>query len=211
MFFINIFSDQFNCINLLQKDNDFEYYRNRCNMLEQQIKELIKDNEQLREESKQLQDENMQLREEITHIKNTVSALAARNIRAKPDKHQNKKKKHISNHTRKSRCKPTHIDNTITVDQKECNICGTELSVPTDSYSRIVEDVLPTKAIITQYIIVRRYCKRCKKQVSGNLHTALPNERFGIRLMVLIISLKTLGLSYGKISNLLHIGVVPYV
>ncbi len=197
MFFINIFSDQFNCINLLQKDNDLEYYRNRCNMLEQQVKELIKDNEQLREE-------NMQLREEITQIKNTVSALAARNIKAKPDKHQNKKKKHISNHARKSRCKPTHIDDIITVDQKECNVCGTELSEPTDSYSRIVEDVLPAKAIITQYIIVRRYCKRCKKQVSGQVHTALPNERFGIRLMVLIISLKTLGLSYGKISNLLQ-------
>lgn len=197
MFFINIFSDQFNCINLLQKDNDLEYYRNRCNMLEQQVKELIKDNEQLRKE-------NMQLREEITQIKKTVSALATRNIRAKPDKHQNKKKKHVSNHARKSRCKPTHVDDTITVDQKECNVCGTELSVPTDSYSRIVEDILPAKAIITQYIIVRRYCKRCKKQVSGQIHTALPNERFGIRLMVLIISLKTLGLSYGKISNLLQ-------
>ena len=40
--------------------------------------------------------------------------------------------------------------------------------------------------------------------MSGQVHTALPNERFGIRLMVLIISLKTLGLSYGKISNLLQ-------
>jgi len=57
MFFINIFSDQFNCINLLQKDNDLEYYRNRCNMLEQQVKELLKNNEQLREENRQLRDE----------------------------------------------------------------------------------------------------------------------------------------------------------
>ena len=197
MFFINIFSDQFNCINLLQKDNDLEYYRNRCNTLEQQVKELIKDNGQLREK-------NMQLQEEITQIKKTVSALTARNIKAKPNKSQNKKKKHISNHARKSRRKPTHIDNTITVDQKECSICRTELSKPTHTYNRIVEDVLPAKAIITQYIIVRRYCKRCKKQMSGQVHTALPNERFGIRLMVLIISLKTLGLSYSKISQLLQ-------
>ncbi len=197
MFFINIFSDQFNCINLLQKDNDLEYYCNRCNTLEQQVKELIKEN-------KQLQEENRQLQEEITQIKKTVFALATRNIKAKPNKSQNKKKKHISNHARKSRRKPNHVDDTITVDQKECNICGTELSKPTHTYNRIVEDVLPAKAIITQYIIVRRYCKRCKKQVSGQVHTALPNERFGIRLMVLIISLKTLGLSYGKISNLLQ-------
>jgi len=182
---------------LVSKDGELEYYRNRCNMLEQQVKELIKDNEQLREE-------NRQLREEITQIKKTVSALTAKNIRAKPNKQQNKKKKHVSNHARKSRCKPTHIDDIITVDQKECNICGTELSDPTHTYSRVVEDVLPAKAVTTQYIIVRRYCKRCKKQMSGQVHTALPNERFGIRLMVLIISLKTLGLSYGKISNLLQ-------
>jgi len=168
---------------LLSKDDELEYYRNRCNILEQENKELHK---------------------EITELKTTVSALAARNIRVKPNKHKNKKKKHVSNHTRKSRRKPTHVDDTITVDQKECNICGTELSEPTHTYSRIVEDVLPAKAIITQYIIVRRYCKRCKKQMSGQVHTALPNERFGIRLMVLIISLKTLGLSYGKISNLLQ-------
>ncbi len=204
MFFINIFSDQFNCINLLQKDNDLEYYRNRCNMLEQQVKELLKDNRPLRDENKQLRNENMQLREEIIQIKKTISALAARNIKAKPDKHQDKKKKRVSNHARTSRRKPTHVDNTITVDQKECNICGTELSKPTHTYNRIVEDVLPAKAIITQYIIVRRYCKNCKRQVSGQVHTALPNERFGIRLMVLIISLKTLGLSYGKISHLLQ-------
>ena len=181
----------------MSKDDELEYYRNRCNTLEQQVKELLQDNKQLREENKQL-------REEITQIKKTVSALTARNIMVKPDRDQNKKKKHVSNHARKSRHKPTHIDDTITIDQKECNICGTELSNPTHTYSRIVEDVLPAKAIITQYIIVRRYCKRCKKQVSGQVHTALPNERFGIRLMVLIISLKTLGLSYSKISHLLQ-------
>jgi len=205
MFFINIFSDQFNCINLLQKDNDLEYYRNRCNVLEQQVKELIKDNEQLREESKQLREENMQLREEITQIKKTVSVFAARSINAKSNKPKNTTlKKNNSKHARKSRNRPEHVDYNITVDQKECNVCGAELSEPTHTYTRIVEDVIPTKVIATQYTIVRRYCKHCKKQISGNIHTALPNERFGIRLMVLIISLKTLGLSYGKISHLLQ-------
>ena len=167
----------------MSKDEELEYYRNRCDTLEQ---------------------ENKKLHQEIAELKDTVSALAVRNIKVKPDKHQDKKKKRVSNHTRTSRCKPTHVDDTITIDQKECNICGTKLSSPTDSYTRIVEDVLPAKAIATQYIIVRRYCKNCKRQVSGQVHTALPNERFGIRLMVLIISLKTLGLSYGKISHLLQ-------
>ena len=167
----------------MSKDEELEYYRNRCDTLEQENKELHK---------------------EITELKNTASALAARNINVKSNKPKNIQKKNNSKHPRKSRNRPTHIDDTITVDQKECNVCGTKLSNPTDSYTRIVEDVIPTKAIATQYTIVRRYCKHCKKQISGNIHTALPNERFGIRLMVLIISLKTLGLSYGKISHLLQ-------
>ncbi len=174
----------------MSKDEELEYYRNRCDTLEQ-------DNKELREENKELREEN-------TQIKNTVSALAARNIKVKPNKPKTIPKKNNSKHHRKSRNRPTHIDDAITVDQKECNICGTKLSKPTDSYTRIVEDVIHTKAIITQYTIVRRYCKHCKRQVSGQVHTALPNERFGIRLMVLIISLKTLGLSYGKISHLLQ-------
>ncbi len=167
----------------MSKDEELEYYRNRCDTLEQENKELHK---------------------EITELKNTASALAARNINVKSNKQKIIPKKNNSKHHRKSRNRPTYIDDTITVDQKECNICGTKLSSPTDSYTRIVEDVIPTKAIATQYTIVRRYCKHCKRQVSGQVHTALPNERFGIRLMVLIISLKTLGLSYGKISHLLQ-------
>lgn len=167
----------------MSKDEELEYYHNRCDTLEQ---------------------ENKKLHKEIAELKDTASALAARNIKAKPNKPKTTQKKNSSKHHRKSRNRPEHIDDTITVDQKECNVCGTKLSNPTDSYTRIVEDVIPTKAIATQYTIIRRYCKNCKKQISGNIHTALPNERFGIRLMVLIISLKTIGLSYGKISHLLQ-------
>lgn len=162
---------------------ELEYYHNRCDSLEK---------------------ENKQLREEIAELKQTVSALVARNIKVKPNKHKIISKKNISKHSRKSRNRPTHIDCTVIVDQKQCNTCGTKLSHPTDSYTRIIEDVIPAKTIATKYTIIRRYCINCKKQVSGNIHTALPNERFGIRLMVLIISLKTLGLSYGKISHLLQ-------
>jgi len=144
-------------------------YNDRCDILEQQNKELLTENRQLR-------DENRQLCKENTQIKKTVSTLAARNINAKSNKPKNTTlKKNNSKHPRKSRNRSTHIDDTITVDQKECNVCGTKLSNPTDSYTRIVEDVIPTKAITT-YTIIRRYCKNCKKQISGNIHTALPNE-----------------------------------
>lgn len=183
----------------LQRDDDLEYFRNRCNTLEQENIALCKRLEKL-------ECENTQLREEVMSIKETVSALVARNISAKPDKRHNNtpKKDSHSKHARKSRNRPAHIDSTITVDSKICANCGsTHLSEPTDTYERTVEDIIPARIIVTRYIITRRYCRNCKSQTSGVVHDALPNERFGLRLTVLMVSLKLSGLSYQKISYLL--------
>jgi hypothetical protein len=81
---------------------------------------------------------------------------------------------------------------------------------PTDECTRVVEDVVPARLVVTEYVIKGRYCKRCGRQVSP----AIPNvvddggsnhERFGLRLMLLIVSLKLLGLSYAKIDSLFEL------
>lgn len=189
----------------MSEDKDLEYYRNRCNVLEQLVNRL--------------EEKNSLLEAEMAALKETVSALVARNINAKPDKktHNNstakKKRSSQSSHARKSRTKPASPDRTVTVDQKRCNICGSpHLSEkPTDTYQRIVEDIIPARIITTRYVITRRYCRNCRRQVSGAIPDALPNERFGLRLMVLVVSLKMLGLSYQKISHLLHMIFGLYV
>jgi len=204
---INILSDPYAIKRLLSQDSDLEYFRNRCSILEQENTALGKRLEKLEQENILLREENRQLREEIVAIKETVSALVARNINARPDRHHNNvtKKDSQSKHARKSRSRPTHIDSTIPVDQKVCSRCGsTHLSEPTDTYTRLVEDIIPARIIVTKYIITRRYCRNCKRQVSGAVYDALSNERFGLRLMLLIVSLKLLGLSYQKISCLLE-------
>jgi len=204
LFLTNTLSDHYTARYSLS-ENDMEYYRNRCSILERENTALCKRLEKLEQENHQLGEENRHLREEIAAIRDTVSALIARNINAKPDKrHSNTiRKDSQSNHSRKSRNKPTRVDSTITVDQKTCSRCGTHLSEPTDTYERIVEDIVPARIIVTKYVITRRYCRNCKRQVSGATYNALPNERFGLRLMVLTVSLKLLGLSYQKISCLL--------
>ena len=189
------------------QNDSLEYFQNRCSILEQENTALCKRLEKLEQENNQIKEENNQLREEIAAIKETVSALVARNINARPDRHHNVTKKDSkSNHARKSRSRPTYIDSTVTVDNKVCSRCGsTHMSEPTDTYTRIVEDIIPARIIVTRYIITRRYCRNCRRQVSGAVYDALPNERFGLRLMLLIVSLKLLGLSYQKISGLLEI------
>ncbi len=79
---------------------------------------------------------------------------------------------------------------------------------PTDAYTRVIEDIVPARVVVTKYVVRRRYCCKCGKQVSPEIPNAVSggsNERFGLRLMLLIASLKLLGLSYEKIGSLLKL------
>lgn len=172
--------------------NELEYYRNRCSILEKENAELRK--------------ENKQLREELESLKVTVHAVTARSVDAKSNtkKRRHRKSGRKKGHKGKSRRKPEHIDARVEIDQNRCSECrSASLSAePTDSYTHTVEDIVPARVVVTEYTMVRRYCRRCKRQVSPKIPYVLPNERFGLRLMLLIVSLKTLGLSYGKMTGL---------
>lgn len=151
--------------------------------------------------------ENKQLKQELASLKVTVSAVVARSINAKSDTKRRKKHKKAGRkkgHEGRSRKEPEHIDARVEIDQaSSCPECDSNtLSEPTDSYTRVVEDIVPVRLVVTEYTIVRRYCRNCKKQVSPTIPYVLPKEHFGLRLMLLIVSLKLLGLSYEKITGL---------
>jgi len=62
--------------------------------------------------------------------------------------------------------------------------------------------------VVTEYVVKRRYCCGCGKQVSPPIPNVIEggsNERFGLRLMLLVVSLKMLGMSYEKIGSLLEL------
>jgi hypothetical protein len=181
--------------------------------LEEEKKQLEEENRDLKSEKKNLKEENLRLKAEnkelkqgLSSLKVTVRAVTARSINAKPSRRKRRYKKagRKKGHRGKSRKKPEHIDAIVEIDQSVCSECGgNELSEkPTDSYERTVEDIIPVKVVVTKYTVVRRYCRSCKKQVSPIIPYVLPKEHFGLRLMLLIVSLKLLGLSYEKISGL---------
>jgi transposase len=69
-----------------------------------------------------------------------------------------------------------------------------------------VEDIVPARVVTTKYVVRRRYCCRCRRQVSAPIPNVIgggSDERFGLRLMLLVVSLKLLGMSYEKIGSLL--------
>jgi hypothetical protein len=156
------------------------------------------------DEIARLKNELMQLQKRMESATATASAITARAINAKAStkKKRYKKSGRKKGHRGTSRKKPTHIDSYVVLDHKECPACKSKLGGTGNSYERTVEDIIPAKVLVTRYTIIRRYCVRCKKQVSPVIPYVLPNERFGLRFMLLMVSLKLLGLSYEKISGL---------
>lgn len=156
------------------------------------------------DEITRLKNENMRWRKAAESSMATARAVTARTISAKAStkKKRYKKPGRKKGHRGTSRKKPAHIDSHIVLDQTGCPACGSELSSTATSYDRMVEDIIPVKVFATQYTVFRRYCKTCKKQVSPNIPNVLPGEHFGLRLMLLVVSLKLLGLSYEKIGGL---------
>ncbi len=183
---------------------ELERYRKRCSELEAK-------NAELERQVTTLTSENKELREKLASLETTVSAVVARSIDAKADttKHRYKKPGRREGHQGASRSRPEHGDATVELDQSICPKCGGVLSENhTDSYTRVVEDVVPARVVVTEYVVRRRYCCGCRKQVSAPIPNVIEggsNERFGLRLMLLVVSLKLLGMSYEKIGSLLRL------
>ncbi|MDG6926547.1 MAG: transposase [Nitrososphaerota archaeon] len=176
---------------------ELQRYRESCTKLE--------------EENARLREENRELREELASLKTTVSAVVARSIdaRANTERRRYKKSGRREGHQGAGRARPERVDATVELDQSTCPRCGGVISEkPTDSYTRVVEDIVPARVVVTRYVIKRRYCCRCRRQVSPPIPNVInggSNERFGLRLMLLIVSLKLLGTSYEKIGSLLKL------
>jgi transposase len=174
--------------------------------------QLAAELEHYKELCRSLQEENARLRAELESLKMTVHAVVARGVAAKassPERRSYKKSGRREGHEGAGRARPEHIDSTVELDQSTCPRCGGVLSEkPTDSYTRVVEDVVPARVVVTKYVVKRRYCRRCRKQVSAPIPNVIDggsNERFGLRLMLLVVSLKLLGTSYEKIGSLLKL------
>lgn len=86
----------------------------------------------------------------------------------------------------------------------ECH--GKNLSKVQEIRERFAEDIPePTNTIITKYEIERKYCRDCKKIVEAEVKYALPNSRFGLRVMLLVVFMKMgLALPSQKIIQMLQ-------
>lgn len=93
-------------------------------------------------------------------------------------------------HAGYSRHVPERIDEIKEHKLDACPICGEPVSDTQEIRERIVEDIEQPKTKNTKHLIHRCYCKKCDKLVEPEIEDALPNARFGLKLMMLVLILK---------------------
>ena len=92
-------------------------------------------------------------------------------------------------HEGASRETPEKIDEVKKWDVHNCPDCGTKLSKIQRKRRRYITDI-EVKTNNTENVICGRYCKTCDKIVEPKVTDALPNARFGLKLMLFVLALK---------------------
>lgn len=144
------------------------------------------------------------LREENNFLKETIIALTKRieeleaimKEKSKPSfikgdvKEEPKQSGQREGHVGYSRRIHERIDEIKEHKLNECPICGEPVSDTQEIRERIIEDIEQPKTRNTKHLIHRCYCKKCNKIVEPEIDEALPNARFGLKLMMLVLILK---------------------
>lgn len=172
------------------------------------VEKLKNENRILKEELERIKKELYKHKQEFDEHKQHCSDLK-KDIPSfiKEDlKHLQKSPGQKAGHRGYTRRIPERIDHVKDLNLNKCPECNsTELSKTQEVRTRYITDIqLIAKSINTQYNIHRKYCRKCKKLVEQKVDAALPNARFGLKLMLLIMYLRfALALPCNKICDLL--------
>ena len=96
------------------------------------------------------------------------------------------------------------VHETMTADELACRKCDYVLSAPTAEYEKTTEDLVDHKWQETSWTIIRRYCKKCRKQQAARTDGVLPNEHYGINIMAQAVTLRCMVDSFEKICKIFH-------
>jgi|SRR3989339_76874 len=151
----------------------------------------------LREELKEVKEENKYLKETIKAILQEFEEFKkVLKEKSKPSfiKEDVKEEPKISGqkegHAGYSRHVPERIDEVKEHKLNRCPNCGGVVSDTQEIRERVVTDIPETRAKNTKHRFHRCYCGNCDKLVEPEFYDALPNARFGLKLMILILILK---------------------
>jgi len=171
------------------------------------VGKLKTENLELRTWNKALEKENRELKarlakveEKLDNMKKPPPKFVKPNVSFKKGKPGGRK-----GHKGRSRLKPQVIDEEIDVTLISCPHCQNALGEPLDSHSHIVEDIPLPRMVVTEYNIQRYWCGHCKRKVSSKAPGVKSKTPFGNNLNVLVSLMRSLGMTVGKIRDIVHI------
>jgi len=163
--------------------------------LEQEIRRLKKEKESIEKKFEQKKQEFEATKKEFEEFKakhaGTVQNLRQA-LRIKPDLPKSPNpigaKPRHKGHGRKS---PTIIDNEETLIPDVCPHCNNKLAGKTvDIRERFVTTIrIINPAEVIKWLIHRKWCSHCEKLVEPEVPGVLPNARFGLNIMLLVMYL----------------------
>ena len=158
--------------------------------LKKRVKELERELIEVKEENKFLKQTIKAFEKRIEELEGIIKEKSVPAFVKKDIKEEPKKSGQKEGHEGCSRNKPERIDEVVEHKLEICPICGEPVSDTQEIRERITEDIEEPKTKNTKHLIHRCYCKNCNKLVEPEIYTALPNSRFGLRLMILVLILK---------------------
>ena len=154
-----------------------------------------------------LEKENRELKERLASIEKKLDNMVKPppsyikpNVRSRRKKSGGKR-----GHKGVSRTKPQAIDDEVDVTLACCPHCQNVLGEPIDSHPHIVEDIPRPRMVVTQYNVHRYWCRNCNRKVSSRPSVVKPKTPFGNNLNVMVSLLRSLGLTVGKIRDIMLI------
>ena len=173
--------------------------------IEKEIEKLRRENERLRKEVerlKNIEQEKKRIEKEFENTKKEFEEFKAlhagtvRNLhkalKIKPDLPQSPNpigaKPHHKGHGRKT---PIHADKEEPLQLSKCPYCNTRLKGKTVSTrERFVTTIrIINPAEVIKYLLHRKWCPKCEKLVEPEVPGVLPNARFGLNIMLLVMYL----------------------
>ena len=171
------------------------------------IQKLKAENQELRERVASLEKENQELKERLASIEKKLDNMVKPppsyikpNVRSRRKKSGGQR-----GHKGVSRTKPQVINDEMDVTLTCCPHCQNVLGEPIDSHPHIVEDIPCPRMEVTKYNILRYWCNQCKRKVSSKPSVVKPKTPFGNNLNVMVSLLRSLGLTVGKIRDIMLI------
>lgn len=161
-------------------------YRRALELIEAQAESIKKQGEVIKNQDKLIENLTKRIEELEALVKEkSVPAFVKKDIKEEPKQSGQKK-----GHEGYSRHIPERIDEVKEHKLDTCPDCGEPVSETQEIRERIIEDIEEPKTKNTKHLIHRCYCKNCNKIVEPEVYDALPNARFGLKLMMLILILK---------------------